>query len=50
MKAKLLLTRDDTPREVDYPPATALALGVRVKASILAEEALLKKAGIGLGL
>jgi hypothetical protein len=44
--ARLLLSQHDKPREVDCPPAIALALGVRVQAPIFAEEAVLDKAGV----
>jgi len=44
--ARLLLSQHDKPREVDCPPAIALALGVRAQAPIFAEEAVLDKAGI----
>ena len=44
--AKLLLTHQDRPYEVDYPPAKALAFSVRVQAPIFADEAVLSKAAI----
>lgn len=44
--ARLLLSQHDKPREVDCPPAIALALGVRAQAPIFAEEAVLDKVGV----
>jgi len=44
--ARLILSQHNKPREVDCPPAMALALGVRANAPIFAEEAVLDKAGI----
>ena len=43
---KWLLTCHDESYEVDCPPAKALALGVRAKAPIFAEEAVLDKVGV----
>lgn len=41
-----LFTQHDKPREADCPPAKALALGVRAKALIFADEQVLEKAAI----
>lgn len=48
--AKLLLTRNDNEAvEVDCAPAKAVAHGIRAKAPIFADEAVLDKAGIAIG-
>jgi bifunctional DNase/RNase len=48
--AKLLLTRDDKEAiEVDCAPAKAVAHGIRAEAPIFADEAVLDKAGIAIG-
>ena len=44
--AKLLLTHQDRPYEVDYSPAKALAFSVRMQAPIFADERVLDKAAI----
>ncbi len=49
-RAKLLLTRDDKEAvEVDCAPAKAVAHGIRAEARIFADEAVLDKAGIAIG-
>ena len=45
-RAKLLLTEDDKPCDVDCPPAKAVAHAIRAEASIFAEEAVLDTTGI----
>ena len=48
--AKLLLTRNDNEAvEVDCAPAKAVAHGIRAEARIFADEAVLDKAGIAIG-
>jgi len=48
--AKLLLTQnDDEAVEVDCAPAKAVAHGIRAEAPIVADEAILDKAGIAIG-
>jgi len=48
--AKLLLTRDDNEAvEVDCDPVRAIAHGIRAEAPIFADEAVLDKAGIAVG-
>jgi len=44
--AKLVLATPSKQYEVDYPLSKALAIAVRAKAPILADEAILNKAGI----
>jgi len=44
--AKLVLATPSKPYEVDCPLSKALAIAVRAKAPILADEAILNKAGI----
>ena len=44
--AKMLLSREDRPSEVECPIGIALALASRVEAPILVDEALFGKAGV----
>ena len=44
--ATLLYSQHDKPHEVDCPPTMALALAVRARAPIFAEERVLNKAAI----